>query len=342
MTDNKRSQKDYLPFFLILSFFVVVQALALFLSGLMAKSGLQVFRDPTQISNSAIFIGLMLISAILSLILIKFGIQNLSEKSLMAYSKSYYRFITPSIHSDCAYRNRKSYSKSHAFQIGSKWIFKFLVYISTMLTLYITFVMLFTFIPFFPFLTVAEYNIASFVVAITLTVLLYMYPEWYIVDITGVCSASGIAALFGVSLSIIPAIIVLVLLAIYDAISVYKTKHMITIVNAGMDSKLPLMLIAPNNLNYSFIKSGFKKEGNNEAFFVGIGDIVEPTILVVSAHIFLHNAYPVIGAMFGTLLGCIIMFTVTIKGNNAQAGLPFLNLGAILGFFAGGLLSGFQ
>jgi presenilin-like A22 family membrane protease len=133
-----------------------------------------------------------------------------------------------------------------------------------------------------------------------------------------------------------------VLLAIYDAISVYKTKHMITIVNAGMDSKLPLMLIAPNNLNYSFIKSGFKKEGNNEAFFLGVGDIVEPTILVVSAHIFLHNAYPVIGAMVGTLLGCIIMFTVTTKGSSAQAGLPFLNLGAILGFFAGDLLSGFQ
>ncbi|HEY3362116.1 MAG TPA: presenilin family intramembrane aspartyl protease PSH [Methanosarcina sp.] len=284
----------------------------------------------------------MLISAILSLILIKFGIKNLSEKSLMACSKSYYISITPSIHSDCAYRDRKSYSKSHAFRIGSKWIFKFLVYISTMLTLYITFMILFTFIPFFSFLTVAEYNIANFVVAITLTVLLYMYPEWYIVDVIGICSASGIAALFGISFSIIPAIILLVLLAIYDAISVYKTKHMITIVNAGMDSKLPLMLIAPNNLNYSFIKSGFKKEGNNEAFFLGVGDIVEPTILVVSAHIFLHNAYPVIGAMVGTLLGCIIMFTVTTKGSSAQAGLPFLNLGAILGFFAGDLLSGFQ
>jgi presenilin-like A22 family membrane protease len=339
MTDNERSLKDYLPILLTLSFFVVVQALALFLSGLMAKSGLQVFKDPTQISNSAVFIGLTLISAILSLILIKFSIQNVSEKSFMACPKSYNGSITPSIHLDCAYRNRKSYSESHTFQIGSKWIFKFLIYTSTMLTLYITFVILFTFIP---FLTAAEYNIASFVMAITLIVLLYMYPEWYIVDITGVCSAGGIAALFGISFSIIPAIIVLVLLAIYDAISVYKTKHMVTIVDAGMDSKLPLMLIAPNNLNYSFIKSGFKKEGSNEAFFVGVGDVVEPTILVVSAHIFLHNAYPVIGAMFGTLLGCIVLFTVTIKGSSAQAGLPFLNLGAILGFFAGGLLSGFQ
>ena len=339
MTDNERSLKDFLPILLILCFFVVVQALALFLSGLMAKMGLKVFKDPTQISNSAIFIGLMLISAIISLILIKSGTKNLSEKSLVAYSTSYNRSITPSIHSDCAYRDRKSYSKSHAFRIGSKWIFKFLVYISTMLTLYITFVILFTYIPFF---TVAEYNIAGFVIAIILTVLLYLYPEWYIVDITGVLSAGGIAALFGISFSIIPAIIVLVLFAVYDAISVYKTKHMMTIVDAGMDSKLPLMLIAPNNLNYSFIKSGFKKEGSNEAFFLGVGDVVEPTILVVSAHIFLHSAYPVIGAMFGTLLGCIVLFTVTLKGNSAQAGLPFLNLGAILGFSAGGLLSGFH
>ncbi len=339
MTDNERSLKDYLPILLILCFFVLVQALALFLSGLMAKIGLQVFKDPTEISNSAIFIGLMLISAIISLILIKFSVRNLSEKSLVADPKSYNRSITPSIHSDYAYRNRKSYGESHAFQIGSKWIFKFLVYSSTLLTLYITFVILFTFIP---FLSAAEYNIASFVAAITLTVLLYKYPEWYIVDITGVLSAGGIAALFGISFSIIPAIIVLLLLAVYDAISVYKTKHMMTIVDAGMDSKLPLMLIAPNNLNYSFIKSGFKKEGSNEAFFVGVGDVVEPTILVVSAHIFLHSAYPVIGAMFGTLLGCIVLFTVAIKGNSAQAGLPFLNLGAILGFSAGGLLSGFH
>jgi presenilin-like A22 family membrane protease len=338
MTYNERLLKVYLPILLILSFFVVVQALALFLSGLMLKNGLQVFKDPTQISNSAIFIGLMLFSAIISLILIKFGIHNLSEKSLMACSKSYNRSITPSINSDCAYRTGKSYNESHNFRFGSKYIFKFFVYISTFLTLYITFVMLFTFIP---FLTVAEHNIASFVVAITLTVLLYKYPEWYIVDITGVCSAGGMAALFGISFSIIPAIIVLVLLAIYDAISVYKTKHMITIVDASMDSKLPLMLIAPNNLNYSYIKSGFKKEGRNEAFFVGVGDVVEPTILVVSAHIFLHNAYPVIGAMLGTLLGCIVLFTITIKGSSAQAGLPFLNLGAILGFFTGSLLSGF-
>jgi presenilin-like A22 family membrane protease len=341
MTDSKRSLKDYLPIFLILGFFVVVQAIALFLSGLMAESGLQVFKDPTQISNSAIYIGFFLISAVLSLILIKLGMSSLSEKSVVGSFKNYnYKSITPSIDCGRAYCNRKSYSESDSFRTASRWAFKFFVYFSTMLTLYITFYI--TFAIFFNhllFLTVADYNIASFFIAMTLTVLLYMYPEWYVVDFTGVCSAGGIAALFGISFSIIPAIIVLVLLAIYDAISVYKTKHMITMVDAGMDTKLPLMLIAPKDLNYSFIKSNFKKEGDYEAFFLGVGDVVEPTILVVSAHVFLSSVYPVIGAMLGTLVGCVLLFSPVLKGK-VQAGLPFLNTGAILGFFVGVLVSG--
>jgi presenilin-like A22 family membrane protease len=291
MTDSKRSLKDYLPILMILGFFVVVQAIALFLSDFMVGSELEVFEDPTQISNSAVYTGLVLISVILILILIKFGF---------------------------------------------KWIFKFLVYFSTLLTLYITFAVLFTFIP---FLTAAGYDIASLVVATILTVLLYIYPEWYIVDFTGILSAGGIAALFGISFSIVPALVLLVLLAIYDAISVYKTKHMLTMVNANMDKRLPLMLIAPKNLNYSFIKTGFKKGGGNEAYFLGVGDFVEPTILVVSAHVFLDSVYPVIGATLGTLVGCMVLFSPVLKGK-VQAGLPFLNTGAILGFFVGVLLSG--
>lgn len=292
MTDSEKSLKDNLPILLIFGFYIVVQTISLFLSSMMVESGLQVFQDPAQISNSAIYIGLTLISAGLILILIKLGV---------------------------------------------KWIFKFLVYVSTLLTLYITFAVFFAFIP---FLTVSEYNVASFGMAIMLTVLLYIYSEWDIVDLVGVLSAAGIAALFGISFSIVPALVLLVLLAIYDAISVYKTKHMITMADAGMDTKLPLMLIAPTRLNYSFIKSSFKKGGSNEAFFLGVGDVVEPTILVVSAHVFLNSAYPVIGAVLGTLLGCTVLFTVTMRGSGAQAGLPFLNFGAILGFFAGVLMSG--
>ena len=51
---------------------------------------------------------------------------------------------------------------------------------------------------------------------------LYRYPEWYVVDLVGVCIAGGVSALLGISLTVIPVIVLLVLLAIYDAISVYR------------------------------------------------------------------------------------------------------------------------
>nr|WP_279385066.1 presenilin family intramembrane aspartyl protease [Methanosarcina barkeri] len=39
-------------------------------------------------------------------------------------------------------------------------------------------------------------------------------------------------------------------------------------------------------------------------FFMGLGDAVMPTLLVVSANVFMKsNFYPVLGAILGTLIG---------------------------------------
>lgn len=76
---------------------------------------------------------------------------------------------------------------------------------------------------------------------------------------------------------------------------------------------------------------------------MGLGDAVMPTMLVVSANVFMNSdgwiSYPVLGAMLGTLAGFAVLFILVMKGK-PQAGLPFLNSGVILGFFAGVLLSG--
>jgi presenilin-like A22 family membrane protease len=138
-------------------------------------------------------------------------------------------------------------------------------------------------------------------------------------------------------------VFLLVLLAIYDAISVYRTKHMITMAEGIMDLKLPILFVIPKHLRYSFLQEKVKKEGEREAFFMGLGDAIMPTLLVVSASIFIHttggNTYPVLGAMLGTLAGFVVLFALVMKGK-PQAGLPFLNSGVILGFFIGVLLSG--
>ncbi|AAM30605.1 presenilin family intramembrane aspartyl protease PSH [Methanosarcina mazei] len=225
-----------------------------------------------------------------------------------------------------------------AIKKNMKWVISLLIYLAILSTLYYVFFALLTLIPSLAGLE----NIISILLSTGLTLLLYKYPEWYVIDILGVCIAAGVSALIGISLSVIPVVVLLILLAVYDAISVYKTKHMITMAEGVMDLKLPILFIIPKHRDYSFIKESFKEGETREAFFMGLGDAVMPSLLVVSANVFIENggiSYPVLGAMLGTLAGHVILSILVMRGK-PQAGLPFLNSGAILGFFAGVLLSG--
>ena len=225
-----------------------------------------------------------------------------------------------------------------AIKKNMKWVISLLIYLAILSTLYYVFFALLTLIPSLAGLE----NIISILLSTGLTLLLYKYPEWYVIDILGVCIAAGVSALIGISLSVIPVVVLLILLAVYDAISVYKTKHMITMAEGVMDLKLPILFIIPKQRDCSFIKESFKEGETREAFFMGLGDAVMPSLLVVSANVFIENggiSYPVLGAMLGTLAGHVILSILVMRGK-PQAGLPFLNSGAILGFFAGVLLSG--
>jgi len=226
-----------------------------------------------------------------------------------------------------------------AIKKNIKWIISLVIYFAIVSTLYYVFLALFSLFP-----SLSDFAvIVSLLISAGMTVLLYKYPEWYVINIIGVCIAGGVSALIGISLSVIPVIILLLLLAIYDAISVYKTKHMVAMAEGIMDLKLPILFVIPKHSSYSFLKENFKDGEQREAFFMGLGDAVMPTLLVVSANVFIQNgggiSYPVVGAVLGTLAGYLVLAMFVMKGK-PQAGLPFLNSGVILGFFAGVLLSG--
>jgi presenilin-like A22 family membrane protease len=273
---------------------LIVQVLALFLSRPMEINNMQAFEDPTQVSNSIYYIGMILAFTLFVLIAIKKNI---------------------------------------------KWVISLSIYLAIISTPYYVFFALFTLFP--PLSRFAA--IASVLISTGTTILLYKYPEWYVIDLVGVCIAGGVSALIGISLSVIPVVVLLVLLAIYDAISVYKTKHMITMAEGIMDLKLPILFVIPKHSKYSFLKESFKEGEKREAFFMGLGDAVMPTLLVVSASVFMQSngwiSYPVLGAMIGTLVGHAVLSILVMRGK-PQAGLPFLNSGVILGFFIGVLLSG--
>jgi presenilin-like A22 family membrane protease len=191
------------------------------------------------------------------------------------------------------------------------------------------------FVLIFPYILTIIFSI---ILAIALVVVLYKYPEWYIIDLCGVIVGAGAIAIFGISLSIFLVIILLIVLAIYDSISVYKTKHMIDLADTVMDLKLPVLLVVPKIRRYSLIqetkslKEKLKENEERDAFFMGLGDIVMPGILVVATYQNIQNGLPIaLSVLAGTIIGFLVLMTFVIKGK-PQAGLPLLCGGAILGY----------
>ena len=198
----------------------------------------------------------------------------------------------------------------------------------------------------------------------TLAVLLLIryYPEWYVVDAFGIAVSAGISSLFGVSMTTLPTLMLLIILAVYDAISVYKTRHMVSLAEGVIKMKAPLLFVVPKSRGYSFMKdqSLLAKDGDGHqgagqadgakakrgAYFLGLGDAIIPTILVISANTSLPAGglfgvnLPAMGAMFGTYLGFLVLMTTS--RDRPQAGLPFLNSGVILGFLAGCAIAGIR
>jgi presenilin-like A22 family membrane protease len=185
----------------------------------------------------------------------------------------------------------------------------------------------------------------SVAAAAIMVILLVKYPEWYVIDISGVLIAVGATAMMGISLSIFLVILLLLGLAIYDVISVYKTKHMIDLADTVVDLKLPILFVIPKRRDYSMVKDNKSlkeklSEGEErDAFFMGVGDIVIPGILAASTfHNLTSNGLLIaLSVILGTLLGFTVLMAFVIKGK-PQAGLPFLCVGAILGYLVSSYL----
>jgi len=77
-------------------------------------------------------------------------------------------------------------------------------------------------------------------------------PEWYVIDSIAFFTAAGAIAMIGISLDIWIVIVLLAAMALYDAISVYKTKHMIDMADSIMDLKLPVMFVIPKKKRLFF------------------------------------------------------------------------------------------
>ncbi len=180
--------------------------------------------------------------------------------------------------------------------------------------------------------------LSSIALAVIIVIALFKYPEWWVIDISGIIVGAGAIVIFGISLAIWLVIVLLIALSIYDAISVYKTKHMIDLADAVMDLKLPVLLVVPKIRHYSLIKETkslkekLEEDEERDAFFMGLGDVVMPGILVIAIYNSVNNSLPIVlSVILGTLIGFTVLMAFVIKGK-PQAGLPALCSGAIAGY----------
>jgi presenilin-like A22 family membrane protease len=299
--------KNLIPLLAMPLLLLLVEIGALLISLPVQASGITAFEDPSSLENPVIFIAILLGFTIFLLILIKFNLK-----------------------------------KVIAFVIG--------------LSIFFTFAYIFAALVYAGMGATDAATVIVLVVSVLATLLLYKFPEWYVIDTLGVLIGAGVASIFGVSLEVLPVVILLLLLAIYDAISVYKTKHMITLAEGVIDLKTPILFVIPKRRDYSFIRDGIGKlqgeegkEGGSEraAFIIGMGDMIMPAILVVSANVFIKGAklggvinLPALGAILGSVAGLVVLLHFVMSGK-PQAGLPPINGGTILGFLAGWALIGF-
>ncbi len=323
--------------------FLLVQLGALALVPDFDAAGYQQFENPQDPANSLVYIGLILVMTVLMLA---------------------------------------------AFRYDFDWVVRaFVVLTSGLLAWYV----LGTFLP----------VLLAVGLAAAVAVALWQYPEWYVIDTAGVLMGAGAAGLFGISFGLLPAIVLLVVLAVYDAISVYGTEHMLDLAEGVMNLRIPVVLVIPLTRSYSILdedvigEAALESEAEpaepsadadgryespvstadadgadesaeppaqangadepappteRDAFFIGLGDAVMPTVLVASAAHFAPAPslgfgaisalnLPALTAMIGTFVGLFILLRMVFAGR-AHAGLPLLNGGAIAGYLLGAVAAG--
>ena len=204
-------------------------------------------------------------------------------------------------------------------------------------------------------------TIIGILFSVLLMILLYVHSEWYVVNTVGILVGSGVIVMLGVSF--VPTLIMVFMIAaaIYDAWAVYKSKHMLDLADTMMNLNLPILLVAPQDSDYTMRTERMTVHDANEAdddlvpqvaqervvaksndaMLMGLGDVIFPGMLVLSTIQYVGGDNGLIMAMttlVGSLIGYSILMYYVGKGQ-AQAGLPLLNGGAILGYVVGGLLT---
>lgn len=211
----------------------------------------------------------------------------------------------------------------------------------------------------------------SLAVAAVTALALWVYPEWYVIDVVAVVGGAAAIPMLGLGFGPLPIVVLLVVWAAYDAYAVYVSGHMKDVAEGAGAMKLPIVFVVPTRRGFSYreleglgMGGGSDGEGPDDeagstsvgdedvegeelpAMMLGLGDALIPGMLAVSAGEFLPaptvvpalNAnLPAIGALLGGIAGMAALLYLVHRVEGVHAGLPPLNAGVLAGYLVGAL-----
>lgn len=153
-------------------------------------------------------------------------------------------------------------------------------------------------------------------------------PNLIVHNLTELFIYGGLAAIFVPVLNILSVSILLILIAVYDMIAVWKTKHMISLAKFQAKSKTFAGLLIPHTLNFKKTKKTVKEKV--QTAILGGGDIGFPLLfagVILKTSSFL-NAF-IISIFAASAL--TLLFIVAEKKKFYPA-MPFIAVGCFVGY----------
>lgn len=194
------------------------------------------------------------------------------------------------------------------------WLWKLWFFLAMFLCMYVSF---FTFLN----------ETAAIVIAFTAAFLKVFRPSLIIHNLTEMFVYGGLAAIFVPLLDLFSVVVLLILIALYDAYAVWKSQHMIALAKFQMKAKVFAGLLVPYELPKKVRKGVHKKV---RIALLGGGDIAFP--LLFSGVIM--TSFGFLPALIVSLTTSIALFLLLYLGQKDKfyPAMPFLAAGCFVGY----------
>ncbi len=144
-------------------------------------------------------------------------------------------------------------------------------------------------------------------------------------NIAAVLATAGVGTIFGISLGIVPLVLFLILLSIYDYISVFATKHMVEMANFIIKKDMAFTITARGPP----MKMGEKEQRID----LGTGDMIAPVMMDVALLAYHPTLIPF--TLVGSVLSLWLFLNFVWKKKMVLPALPPIVLGMIISLAIG-------